>query len=690
MKSTSAWNAIARVQRSALATKANARNANKTTAPNSIASTSTAARTQQTRKGERNNNKKKDQDQIHPATSSPATTTPIPEPKSKSTKKKGNAPVIAAASESKSSQVQTSIPAEIVDYRHSTAPPVEELDRLQALVDKLLAINSITVKRDIISEHLDQAPLLAWIYDPHRNFHVKSTNVLRYAMLRAQQRDEEANSMTVDQERKGSTDSGRGPLEMTRQQKQDAEARTLTLGQGYDHLSSLLLALSTRAISGHIALDAVILFMDRFLTQDREHGNEKSSHVARTTALFENPRSKLLLRILDKNLKMGSSIKTFQDMFPAHLLPGFNVALAQSFGKIKDGKDLFSGTLVNQTTPWFASRKLDGVRCLVRIDRETGGIEIKSRTGKDIGNLEIFRSSLQQRRILPLIGNETGVQARISPTQSNKVNSSPLDRFFSLALGHGAQPVQLTSLPDALYLDGEICVFSPAPSSSSSSSTLRDSTMNNNSTDTTSDVASAVELGTENFTKAISFARRGITPSNGIETMDDEGQDLDDDVNDNTDKDETEDKKPRSRSRPGIKGSGSTNATASVNVGQTSNQERAMFCVFDSITEDEFRTRNGTRRFSERIRGLKEAFKAFPIQEIPLAGGDSSSVLPTFESALELDVDVDVQTFIQVLTQTELKSFKQLEEMVSRGMELGWEGVMLRKDVGYEGKRRYA
>jgi len=602
--------------------------------------------------------------------------------------------VIAASSESKSPGPHTSTSAEIVDYKHSTASPIEELDRLQALVDKLLATNSHTAKRDIIGEHLDQAPLLAWIYDPHRNFHVKSSHLLKYALLRAQQRDEEANSTTAGHEGKGSTDTGGGSLEMSPQQKQDAEARTLALGQGYDHLSGLLLALSTRAISGHKALDAVILFMDRFLTRDSEHGKENSSHVARTLALFEDPRSKLLLKILDKNLKTGCSIKILQDMFPAHLLPGFHVALAHSLGNISNGEDLFPRTPLKATkrdgpiTPCFASRKLDGIRCLVRIDRETGGVEIKSRTGKDVGNLEVFRSSLQQRGLLPLPGNETGVQVRASSPSSGN-DSNPLDRFFSLALGLGTNSLQLSGWPDAIILDGEICVFSPASSSSSQPSILRVPS-SNTTNNTAADVTAALELGTENFSKAISFARRGITLSNGSEAMNDEGQDLaDGNGNDNTDKDEVEDKKRRSRSRLGIKESGSASATATIatTCDQTSGRDRAMFCVFDCLTEDEFQTRKGTRRFSERIQGLKEALNAFPAQEIPSTGGNS---FYTSESALGLDVDVDVQNFIQVLTQTELKSFKQLEEMVSRGIELGWEGVMLRKDVGYEGKRRYA
>ncbi|GJJ71863.1 hypothetical protein EMPS_04220 [Entomortierella parvispora] len=677
-----------------MATKASTGNAHKTVTSSKGAST-TAANPKQIPKGKASASRKAT------ITSAVAASTATSRPKN--TRKKGGA-------ESRSSRSQTALSKEQVDYRHSTAPPTEELDRLQALVDKLLATNSTTAKRDIISQHLDQAPLLAWIYDPYRNFHVKSSNIMRYALLRAQQRDEGATSKAADPEGKGSTENGGGPLEMSPKQRQDAEARTLALGQGYDHLAGLLMALSTRAISGYTALDAIILFMDRFLTRNNDHGETHRSHIARTQALFEDPRSKLLFKILDKNLKTGCSINTLRDMFPAHLLPRFNVALAHSLYKVSSSEDLFPSTPLNAIqptktarntakgkvggiTPWFASRKLDGVRCLMRIDRETGGVEVKSRTGKDLGNEGIFRSTFQQRGILPLHGSEMRLQAKTSSLQGTGIGSGSLDRFFSLALGHDANSVQLAGLPDAIFLDGEICVFSSASSSSNSSSSSSAASGNSSGKrPAAADLAAAAELGTENFTKAISFARRGLTLLSESEVMGDEDRTLGSDIeNDPTNEDVFKEKKPKSRSRSESKKSGSAAApttTAASSDQKNSSLDKAMFCVFDCLTEDEFQSRKGTRRFSERIQGLKNALKAFPVQENPLPVGDESSLsLPSSELAPELDVSIDVANFIQVLTQTELKSFKQLEEMVSRGMELGWEGVMLRKDVGYEGKR---
>jgi hypothetical protein len=83
----------------------------------------------------------------------------------------------------------------------------------------------------------------------------------------------------------------------------------------------------------------------------------------------------------------------------------------------------------------------------------------------------------------------------------------------------------------------------------------------------------------------------------------------------------------------------------SMKLGTGSGSEATVYCLFDCLTDKEFAERTGSRPFSAR--GL-----------------------------------------IRVLHQTRIESFAQLEKMVAKGLERGWEGVMLRKDVGYEGKRR--
>ena len=60
----------------------------------------------------------------------------------------------------------------------------------------------------------------------------------------------------------------------------------------------------------------------------------------------------LIYSIIDKDLKIRTGAKVINKAFPG-LIPEFNVALAQNY----DGK-------CDWNDSWYASRKLDGVRCL--------------------------------------------------------------------------------------------------------------------------------------------------------------------------------------------------------------------------------------------------------------------------------------------------------------------------------------
>lgn len=88
----------------------------------------------------------------------------------------------------------------------------------------------------------------------------------------------------------------------------------------------------------------------------------------------------LLYRILDKNLKIRMSETLINKIIP-NCVPTWNVALAS---KYEDGMD------IDFTDEWYASRKLDGVRCLIFID-ENRVVSSYSRQGKrfeTLGKLE--------------------------------------------------------------------------------------------------------------------------------------------------------------------------------------------------------------------------------------------------------------------------------------------------------------
>lgn len=86
--------------------------------------------------------------------------------------------------------------------------------------------------------------------------------------------------------------------------------------------------------------------------------------------------------------------------------------------------------------------------------------------------------------------------------------------------------------------------------------------------------------------------------------------------------------------------------------------QNPMFLIFDLLTLEEFDNATSTRTFSERQAALKELFSQ--------------------------------NDFHQVLThlpQSLVKTEKELEKYIQHAAKMNWEGLMLRKDAPYQGKR---
>lgn len=82
------------------------------------------------------------------------------------------------------------------------------------------------------------------------------------------------------------------------------------------------------------------------------------------------------------------------------------------------------------------------------------------------------------------------------------------------------------------------------------------------------------------------------------------------------------------------------------------------YLIFDTITGDEFRTKTGTIKYSSRYARLGEIF-----------------------------FDASRYNHLSVVTQTVITHEERYIEMMTQSDADGWEGLILRKNVGYEGKR---
>jgi DNA ligase-1 len=132
----------------------------------------------------------------------------------------------------------------------------------------------------------------------------------------------------------------------------------------YKDIFSLLDALSSRQITGHSAIEAVNTFVEE--NKDYEE---------------------LVWNIIDRNLKTRSTVSMINKVVPG-LIPTFDVALAQAYDdKTKKKVDWNDG--------WYASRKLDGVRCLAIID-DKGDVNFYSRAGKEFTTLDSLKPSIKK------------------------------------------------------------------------------------------------------------------------------------------------------------------------------------------------------------------------------------------------------------------------------------------------------
>jgi DNA ligase-1 len=125
---------------------------------------------------------------------------------------------------------------------------------------------------------------------------------------------------------------------------------------------SLLDDLRSRKITGHDAIGCV----NSFVASNPEHEN-------------------LIHSIIDKDLKTRTAEKVINKAVPG-LIPQFEVALSEKF----------EDKIVNfSKDSWYASRKLDGVRCLIVSD-ENGKVTCFSRQGKIFDTLGLVERAVEE------------------------------------------------------------------------------------------------------------------------------------------------------------------------------------------------------------------------------------------------------------------------------------------------------
>jgi len=125
--------------------------------------------------------------------------------------------------------------------------------------------------------------------------------------------------------------------------------------------------------------------LDLFEVLDKLTTREVTGHDA--IKLVNGYDSEFLLKIIDKDLGVRAGDSIINKAIPG-LIPTFKVALAKEY----EGK-------CNWEDGWYASRKLDGVRCLAVTDEE-GNCKLYSRMGKELTTLNKVKEAIEATGIV--------------------------------------------------------------------------------------------------------------------------------------------------------------------------------------------------------------------------------------------------------------------------------------------------
>ena len=136
----------------------------------------------------------------------------------------------------------------------------------------------------------------------------------------------------------------------------DVDHQYLTIDANYDVFHNMLERLNSREITGNAAIALVEDTIASFAEEDRP----------------------ILNAIMDRNLKIGIAAESFNKTTD-DALNKFEVALAFNLDKVKNVNPI-DGT-------YFASRKLDGVRCIAIVDTNAQEVKFMSRQGKEFLSL---------------------------------------------------------------------------------------------------------------------------------------------------------------------------------------------------------------------------------------------------------------------------------------------------------------
>ena len=140
-----------------------------------------------------------------------------------------------------------------------------------------------------------------------------------------------------------------------------------------------------------LIIDGDLFYLLNALIKRRVTGHKAIARINSWCKYLSDDLTDIVYKIIDKDLDIRAGAKVINKGQPG-LIPTFSVALAKEY---EPGK-------CNWDDGWFASRKLDGVRCLARVDVE-GNCTLFSRTGKEFTTLNKVKEAIEATGIINVV-----------------------------------------------------------------------------------------------------------------------------------------------------------------------------------------------------------------------------------------------------------------------------------------------
>ena len=172
-----------------------------------------------------------------------------------------------------------------------------------------------------------------------------------------------------------------------------------------------------------------------FLSRREKTGHDARNYIARVYEALNDDDKDTLKKILDRDLRIGCSGKTFNKIWPG-MVKEYPCMLASAYSE---------KALEEMNFPAYSQTKMDGMRCNIIVHRD-GGVEVRSRQGKLFETHGVFDEEALKIRDYIDQHNEGWFVVLDGELLAHDSNMNPLPRQISNGICNKANKGTITDL----------------------------------------------------------------------------------------------------------------------------------------------------------------------------------------------------------------------------------------------------